>query len=298
MRRIGLLIAPLRICHRQISGRQRRSPGLRTCPSSVPGLRAEGGMHHAAQSQTCGARLRRRVRLLLWSTPAWAPFHIVGDRAGLLRHARTAPTRSTSCCARWQPGQVFVDGQRLPTQNADGSSAGELRHLRPQSRQRRAPASPILIGTARRPGCCSASRLDQVVGGHLVFAGRPRLLRQLRRRRSTASPTAATPATTATSASRPCSPQLGMALVAHDASPRTTPTDFALGAPAPQNNAGQSGTLGTCGGVPPSRRRPTVRRRRPSRRRRSCVGDCDGSHHGHGRRAHHRASTSCSATRR
>jgi hypothetical protein len=65
-------------------------------------------------------------------------------------------------------------------------------------------------------------------------------------------------------------PELGKALVRRSESDNNF-NDFRLGDPVPENNAGQTGTLGACGGAGPTET-PTVTPV-PGQ---ACVGDCSG----------------------
>jgi hypothetical protein len=171
-------------------------------------------------------------------------------------------------------GQTFVSSQRLSTQNADGSAA-DLFGTFSSSVSNGANGSNIIMGTADAAALFGIA-MDEEVSGHLVFPdGRVCFSGSndcvAYGAFTGANPGGGTPAT---------APVRGMALI-REGNTMQDSNDFVLGAPAPRNNAGQAGTLGTCPGGAPT---PTATPRGehtatptavPTGPVSQCVADCD-----------------------
>lgn len=170
-------------------------------------------------------------------------------------------------------GQTFVSGQRITNQNPDGSAATDFGAFA-SNVSNGANSASIIIGTAEAAALFDIE-LDQEVEGALLFPdGRVCF--------SGSGDCVAYGAYTGnnTGGGDPApAPVRGMALIREGNSGQDS-DDFALGAPAPRNNAGMSGTLGTCpggadtptptvagGDTPTPTRIPTGVP--------GCVGDCD-----------------------
>jgi len=182
---------------------------------------------------------------VIWATPAWAPFHVV-DIEQVFFGTPDCPNAQYVMLRTKAAFQVFVDTQSMPTQNADGSSAGPFGTF-DHNLTNTASGVRMLMGTAQAAQLFGIA-MDQQVSGQLViengrvcygvFGGAPvdcvAYGEFAGDNGSFGSPAAA--------------PAAGEALN-RIASSGKNDADFNSAAPAPMNNAGAIGTLGTCGEV-------------------------------------------------
>src|SRR5262245_17035402 len=215
--------------------------------------------------------------VLLHAGRAWAPFHIMAVDE-VFFGTGDCPNAQYVRLRLLAPGMTFVNGQRVTTQNADGSNADDFGSF-DKNASNGANGSNILMGTADAAGLFGIN-MDTEVTGQLVlpdgrvcfgsFGGGPvdcvAYGNFTGDNGSGGAPAAA--------------PVLGMALSRQSTTGEDS-TAFVLAAPAPRNNAGQAGSLGTCpGGVAT----PTPTTGAPQGTPTAtvslgfCVGDCDEDH--------------------
>lgn len=165
-------------------------------------------------------------------------------------------------------GQVFVSGQRVTTQAADGTAAADFGRFMTTLSNGQSGAKMIL-GTAEAAGLFGMT-FDGVVSGRLVqpdgrlcFATGPvdciAYGNFTGNNSGYGSPAAA--------------PVPGMALLRRSETDDNA-ADFVLGAPNPENNAGVVGTLGQCPGADPTAT-ATIPAPTPTSTVEACTGDCN-----------------------
>jgi hypothetical protein len=202
-----------------------------------------------------------------WSAPAWAPFHQAVIQQ-VYFGSEDCPDSQFVMIRTLNAFMVFVNGQGVHTQNADGS-AGPVFGTFDHNLTRTDAGVAMLIGThaaAEQFGIA----FDQEVDGRLIqpdgrvcfgiFAGNP----------VDCVAYGAFTGDNAPHGQPAIAPELGKAIVRRSESDNNF-NDFRLGDPVPENNAGQTGTRGACGGAAPTETptsTPVVGPR--------CVGDCNG----------------------
>jgi hypothetical protein len=172
-------------------------------------------------------------------------------------------------------GQTFVSGLRLTTQDAAGTAAADFGTFA-SNVPNGANGSTIIMGSADAAALFGIE-MDQEVAGTLLFPdGRVCFTGS----GDCVAYGAFTGANPGGGAPAPA-PARGMALIREGSSGQDS-DDFALGAPAPRNNAGDVGALGTCPGgadtpTPTATAGPagTATPTRTSGPAPACVGDCD-----------------------
>jgi hypothetical protein len=205
---------------------------------------------------------------VLWSTPAWAPFHLVVIEQVFFGTA-DCPNAQYVMLRTTAPGQVLVAGQTFPAQNADGSSAGNFATFA-DSLSNGDLGAAMLVATADAATLFGITP-DQVASGNLVFADGRICFGMFGVLPVDCVAYGNFTGDNGNNGSPAVRPELGMALVRQSASMNNS-ADFALGAPAPGNNAGQTGSLGTCGGTAAT---PTPTATVASGG--ACEGDCNGN---------------------
>jgi hypothetical protein len=201
-----------------------------------------------------------------WSTPAWAPFHLVVIEEVFFGTAE-CPNAQYVRLRTLAAGQVLVTNQTVQTQNADGSTAPLFGKFS-RNMTNGAAGVAMLIGTAQAAELFGIA-MDQVADGQLVigdgrvcfgsFGGQP-------------VDCVAYGAYTGSNGShgQPAArPQADQSLLRVDDTGNNA-MDFQSAAPAPVNNLGATGTLGTCA-APPTQT-PTATAGPTS----GCYGDCNG----------------------
>jgi hypothetical protein len=202
--------------------------------------------------------------ILLTAERAWAPFHLVVVDQVFLGSA-DCPNAQYVMMRMLAPQQRFVNGQKVTTQNADGSAAADFGSFGGNVPNGNT-GDAVIMGTSDAAALFGIA-MDQETSGTLILpdgrvcfgmfgAGPVDCVAYGNYTGDNSG--GGTPAV---------APQLGMALV-RQANTMNDMTDFALGAPMPRNNAGDVGTLGQCAGAAPTPTVPPVT---------SCVGDCDGT---------------------
>jgi hypothetical protein len=215
---------------------------------------------------TRGAAVALAVAAVSWSTPAWAPFHLVVIEE-VFFGTDDCPDAQYVRLRTLSAGQVLVANQTVQTQNADGSSA-PLFGTFSRNLSNGGSGVAMLMGTSQAAELFGIA-MDQVVDGRLViadgrvcfgsFGGQP-------------VDCLAYGDYTGDNGSRgqpAARPGAGQALARIDDTGNNA-MDFQSAAPAPVNNGGQSGTLGTC--APPATLTPTATAVPDS----GCFGDCNG----------------------
>jgi hypothetical protein len=214
---------------------------------------------------------------LLHAGRAWAPFHqVVIDQ--VFFGTADCPNAQYVDMRLLTAGMRFVQTQKVTAQNADGSSAPEFGTFAANVPNGTA-GDHFIMGTADAAALFGIT-MDQTASGNLVvgdgrvcfgfFGGMP--VDCVAYGNYTGdNGTGGSPAT---------APALGMALL-RQTNTNNDMNDFAPGAPAPVNNAGDTGTLGQCPGgadtptaTPES---PTVAPTTPTPPPLACTGDCDHS---------------------
>jgi len=213
-------------------------------------------------------RLRKQIStliigaaLLCSAAPARGTYHLVIQE--VFFGTKDCPNAQYVRLRMFSANQGFVAGKALATQKADGSSAGNFGVFDHNITGNINTGAPVLIGTSDAQALFGIL-FDQVAPGKLIFpAGRVCFA-------DTIDCVAYGDFTGGHTGfgSPAVRPQLGMALV-RVSQTHNNATDFQLGEPTPQNNAGRIGTLGQCPVATPPTPTPTAIA--------GCPGDCDGS---------------------
>jgi hypothetical protein len=206
--------------------------------------------------------------VLLSAGRAFAPFHLAVIDQVFLGSA-DCPNAQYVVMRTLAAGQNFVQGQTVRAQHGDGSMAAVFATFA-MNMPNGASGARFIVGTAEAAGLFGLT-LDQTATGTLDV-GSGRVCFGL----SAGNPVdcVAYGDFTGDNGSRGApapAPPAGMALV-RQSNTGTNADDFAVGDPAPQNNAGMTGTLGQC--PAPIEPTPTVT---PGAG--GCAGDCNGDGH-------------------
>ena len=224
--------------------------------------------------------------VLLHAGRAWAPYHLVVIDQVFFGTA-DCPNAQYVMMRLLSPGMVFVQSQKVRTQTGDGTAAADFG----QFTERLANGSAgdaFIMGTPEAAGLFGLT-MDQPATGHLSFADGRVCFGEFPANSGVIVDCVAygdfTGANTNPPRGDPApSPELGMALT-RQSNTSDNGNDFALGVPAPRNNAGDAGTLGQCpsGETPtptsepatttPEANTPTPTATAPPAS--ECVGDCD-----------------------
>jgi hypothetical protein len=227
--------------------------------------------------------------ILFQAERAWAPFHLVVIDQ-VFPGTADCPNAQYVMMRMLLAGMQFINGQKVPVQNADGSAAGEFGTFGGNAPHGMA-GDAFIMGT-RDAATLFGIAMDQETSGALVlpdgrvcfgFFGNAPVDCLAYGGYSGDNSGGGTPAV---------APQLGMAWV-RQSNTMDDMNDFVLAAPMPRNNAGDVGTLGQCGGAQPT---PTDTPVEPTATdtpveptatetqveatptaRPVCVGDCDGT---------------------
>ena len=169
--------------------------------------------------------------------------------------------------------QRFVSGQRISTQNADGSAAPDFGAFS-STVSNGANGSSIIMGTAAAAGLFNLEMDQEVTGvivtpnGRVCFSGSGDCVAY-----------GAFTGTNTGGGDPAAAPTAGMALIRQSSTGQDS-NDFVLAAPAPRNNAGNTGTLGVCPGGASTPTATVVGNTptatvMPTGTVSACVGDCD-----------------------
>ncbi|HYD50886.1 MAG TPA: hypothetical protein VEB21_21195 [Terriglobales bacterium] len=196
------------------------------------------------------------ITLVLRAGPAWAPFHLVVIEE-VFFGTPACPEAQYVMLRTIQAGQTLVAGQMVNVQTADGSAApafGTFTAHLPNSGAEVA----MIIGTAAAEELFGIA-FDAVVEGDLAFPDGRVCFGRFGPPIAPVDCVAYGNFTGDNSGhgAPAAAPPLGMALV-RIAETDEDSTDFVPGEPSPENNAGEVGELGECGGTA------------------ACVGDCNG----------------------
>lgn len=105
---------------------------------------------------------------LLLTTPAWAPYHLVVIEQ-VFFGTESAPAAHYVMLRTLATGQIFVNGQQLTKQEADGAGAGLFGQFsRNFVEQALVPDSAILAGTQAAQDLFCVD-MDEIVTGSLVY---------------------------------------------------------------------------------------------------------------------------------
>lgn len=212
---------------------------------------------------------------LVWSTPAWAAFHLVMIDQVFFGTA-DCPNAQYVMMRTQAPGQVILGGRSIVTDNADGSDAGVFGTFTETLSNGDAGVA-ILMGTPEAEDLFGIP-MDELASGHLIFPDGRVCWAELDPPFDCVAYGAFT-GDTGTFGSPAAAPQLGMALVRQQSTGNNA-DDFALAEPAPRNNAGATGTLGQCSGAGPTPTATTGGEPTPTATSppvSGCPGDCDHS---------------------
>jgi len=200
---------------------------------------------------------------------AWAPFHIVVVDQVFFGTA-DCPNAQYVMMRQLAPQQRFINGQKVTTQNADGSAGGDFGTFGGNVPNGNA-GDAYIMGTADAATLFGIA-MDQQASGTLVLPDGRVCFGQFAGSAVDCLAYGNFTGDNTGGGSPAVAPQLGMAFVRHGNNLNgDDATDFSLEAPAPRNNAGQTGTLGQCSGGQPT---PTATVP-PSG---ACVGDCNDDH--------------------
>lgn len=204
--------------------------------------------------------------VLVHAGRAWAAFHIVVIDQVFFGSA-DCPNAQYVMMRMLVGGQNSVNTQRVKTQNADGSAAADFGTF-DHSVSNGQSGGRFIMGTADAAALFGIS-MDQTVSGSLVSPDGRVCYGQLGS--SPVDCVAYGNFTGGGPGPQAPAPVLGMALLKQ--SNVMDDNDFTLGAPAPQNNAGNVGTLGQCQAGPTPTPTPIATVPPVT----GCPGDCDGN---------------------
>ena len=205
--------------------------------------------------------------LIGWATPAWAPFHLAVIEQVYFGNP-DCPNAQYVQLRTLAAFQVFVNGQAVTTQSADGSGAPAFGSFT-RNLTNTAAGVGMLIGTAEAEELFGVT-FDQVVSGSLVQQDGRVCFGNFGGSEVDCVAYGNFTGDNGEHGSPAPRPQLGDTLTRISETDDNA-VDFVLGTPEPENNAGQVGALGQCGGVEPTATptsTPIVAG--------DCVGDCSG----------------------
>jgi hypothetical protein len=205
--------------------------------------------------------------MLAWSAPAWAPFHLSVIEQAYFGSA-DCPDSQYVMIRTLAPLQVFVRDQSVTTQTADGS-AGPVFGTFDHNLARTDAGVAMLIGThaaAQQFGIA----FDQEVGGRLIQPDGRVCFGRFNGSPVDCIAYGAFSGDNSPHGDPAVAPQPGQALVRHSETDDNA-ADFALGAPVPENNAGEIGARGACGGSAATETPTATPLPEPI-----CAGDCNG----------------------
>jgi hypothetical protein len=205
--------------------------------------------------------------LIGWSTPAWAPFHLVVIEQIYFGNP-DCPNAQYVQLRTLNAFMVFVNGQGVTNQTADGSAAPAFGSFT-KNLTRTDAGVAMLIGTAEAEALFDLP-FDQVVSGSLVQSDGRVCFGNFGGDEVDCVAYGNFTGDNGHHGDPAPRPQLGDTLVRISETDDNA-ADFVLGTPAPENNAGAVGALGQCGGVAPTAT-PTATPIAGG----DCVGDCNG----------------------
>jgi hypothetical protein len=220
--------------------------------------------------------------VLLYAGRAWAPFHIMAVDEVFFGTA-DCPNAQYVRLRLLSAGMMFVNNQHITTQNADGSAAGDF-GVFDKNAANGANGANILMGTADAAGLFGVE-MDTQVSGHLIFPDGRVCFGNFGGQPVDCVAYGNFTGDNGGGGAPAAAPVLGMALSRTSTSGPDS-TAFAVAAPAPRNNAGDTGTLGVCPGgvstptvtVPGNTPTATVMPTGvPTGTTSACVGDCNDS---------------------
>ena len=217
--------------------------------------------------------------VLLHAGRAWAPFHVVNVDQVFFGTA-DCPNAQYVAMRLLAPGMTSINTQMVTTQNADGTTApafGTFTANVPNG----ATGDHFIMGTADAAALFGIS-MDQTASGSLRFADGRVCFGNFGGMPVDCVAYGNYVGDNGTGGIPATAPVLGMALF-RQTNTNNDQSDFALAAPAPVNNAGDTGTLGQClggadtptptgSGETPTPTATAV----PTGTTAACVGDCGG----------------------
>jgi len=217
---------------------------------------------------------------LLHAGRAWAPFHLVAIDEVFIGTA-DCPNAQYVVMRLTGAGMVFINGQDVTTQNADGSEASDFGTFT-QVLDNGALGAPFIMGTADAAGLFGIA-MDREASGQLVFPDGRVCFGFFQGMAVDCVAYGNFTGDNSGGGAPATAPVRGMALV-RQTDTMSDEDDFALGAPAPRNNAGDTGTLGVCPGGVDDTPTPTegvglatpTATAVPTGTVAACVGDCNG----------------------
>lgn len=198
-----------------------------------------------------GPRARAFRRATVLAAVSWALFHVETAQASfpqvvvdqIFFGSTNCPSAQYVQLRTLSAGQTAVQNQSVTTENSDGSSAPDFGTFASNPTGNPGPGATMLIGTADAQVLFGIA-MDQVVSGTLPFSDGRICFSNLNGPADCVA--YGNFAGDNSGFGNPAvSPQLGMALVRLSGTDDNS-ADFALGTPAPENNAGSVGSLGTC----------------------------------------------------
>jgi hypothetical protein len=222
--------------------------------------------------------------VLLHAGRAWAPFHLIAIDEVFLGTPE-CPNAQYVMLRLLSPGMVFVNNQTVRGQNPDGSSGGDFGKFPNKQLSNGLADARFIVGTSAAAGLFGMT-FDATASGQLTSSGGRVCFGFFPIGTTTPVDCVAYGDFTGDNGiyGMPAdAPPLGMAL-SRQTNGMDNKADFAVGAPAPRNNAGDAGTLGQCpsGETPtptsepttPEGNTPTPTATVPPAG--GCVGDCNG----------------------
>lgn len=214
--------------------------------------------------------------VVLKAGPAWAPFHLVVIEQAFFG-SEDCPNAQYVMLRTTASGQTFVNGQRFELQNADGSGAGIFGVFQAVgSLPNAGEGVAITMGTAEAQSYFGL-QMDGIADGSLPFPdGQICFFGEAFPGDGPADCIAYGAFTGETRFGSPAvAPTRGMALVRASETGDNS-ADFQLGAPAPENNAGEMGQAGAGPCEPPATPTTMLTPTPTPPSEPECVGDCDG----------------------
>jgi hypothetical protein len=180
--------------------------------------------------------------LLLRAAPAWAPFHLAVVEQVFFGTA-DCPDAQYIEMRMLAAGQNLVQNQRVQVQNADGSAGDDFGVFAAKVPSGTAGGTYV-IGTAEAAALFGIT-VDQETGGRLPFPDGRVCFGDFVGAPVDCVAYGAFSGDNGGRGAPAAAPALGMALV-RQSNTSDNANDFAAGPPAPRNNAGDVGVLGTC----------------------------------------------------
>lgn len=183
--------------------------------------------------------------VLLHAGRAWAPYHVVVVDQVFFGTA-DCPNAQYVMMRLTGAGMVFISNQSVSTQNADGNDAGDFGTFT-ETLENGALGAHFIMGTADAAALFGIE-MDKEADGQLVFQDGRVCFAVFNGAPVDCVAYGAYTGDNGSGGTPATAPTLGMALV-RQSDTSNDATDFALGAPAPSNNAGDVGVIGQCQGT-------------------------------------------------